>query len=883
MPRTLNNQVVDDVPAIRALLFHREKYRVFLPPPVNDFYSYEEANTDADDGDLVLKPTNVLGNDPGRWVRVRFTADDLLPGESPTAAVFVVKKDGSGDFTTIQAALDALGAGGGDVYVGPGTFTEQLTMPDKHVTLTGSGAGITNINLGATVGAAVTIAFDRRYVFRDFTIQSDGVVGSIGFEWTVVIFCEEIVRFVNVTTGFFQTGGTVEKPPETALKATAGSFPCITGFDAEFWVTDTATSWSIDGAFIALGLYRCQVRSLARTLGGGTRNAPFIMMFGGILGVPQNGVELAGSGSVLSGVDILGNSAAPKGTLTLAGTRGHRIVDCYWRGNIEIVVTVPSCSVRGNTDRPLGGTQPVRRIDVLAAGVDCDVSNNRITETTAEGIRIASTGCTVSPGLQSTVLETGAANSNEYTDIAPASTIIGDQSRIDSTSVRNVKAFGATGDGVTDDSAAIQAAADAIPDTGGVLYFPEGTYAIETGIVLPSSRNITIKGACRTDTLLITTSAITMFTCPSNLGYVFEDITLFGPSLGTTSVGVSFSVDLTTALAVFNRCDLFAFDTMVDLVGGTVNSLGKGLSVIDCTWDTFSGGITIDAGAADSQVTLMGSSFTEFQLVGDPDVNAHACEFTYDDAEFSVGHGEFVNCRFAQQGGCLGVLVTTTAPTRRSTKFVGCSFDSQVNSTRFIDLIAVDGAVVVGCHFDGTNVTGKAIRTTGDGGNIANNTGTCDVLESGSSDGNLYSNNQGFGGSTIIGAASRVDGVRAGASASIAEAIGKDALELTEVGNVGVGEDDLIVRSLPANALDKDNSAIRITAMGIAANNGNAKTLRLKFGTTTILTVSLTVSQAGFWEITAIVGKTGASTQDFYARLLESPGSTRTRPRSTSS
>lgn len=54
----------------------------------------------------------------------------------------------------------------------------------------------------------------------------------------------------------------------------------------------------------------------------------------------------------------------------------------------------------------------------------------------------------------------------------------------------NVKDFGAVGDGVTDDTTAIQNAIDAIP-TGGALYFPNGTYMI-SDIIQISTDNIYI-------------------------------------------------------------------------------------------------------------------------------------------------------------------------------------------------------------------------------------------------------------------------------------------------------------------------------------------------------------------------------------------------------
>ncbi|WP_409340823.1 glycosyl hydrolase family 28-related protein [Paenibacillus sp. MBLB4367] len=57
--------------------------------------------------------------------------------------------------------------------------------------------------------------------------------------------------------------------------------------------------------------------------------------------------------------------------------------------------------------------------------------------------------------------------------------------------VTNVKSFGATGDGTTDDTAAIRDAIESIRTTGGTVLFPKGTYRCRS-VVVPS--NITIQG-----------------------------------------------------------------------------------------------------------------------------------------------------------------------------------------------------------------------------------------------------------------------------------------------------------------------------------------------------------------------------------------------------
>jgi len=53
-----------------------------------------------------------------------------------------------------------------------------------------------------------------------------------------------------------------------------------------------------------------------------------------------------------------------------------------------------------------------------------------------------------------------------------------------------VKAYGAVGNGTTDDTAAIQAALNAVPSTGGIVIFQKGTYLINAPLVVKSYTHI---------------------------------------------------------------------------------------------------------------------------------------------------------------------------------------------------------------------------------------------------------------------------------------------------------------------------------------------------------------------------------------------------------
>lgn len=67
--------------------------------------------------------------------------------------------------------------------------------------------------------------------------------------------------------------------------------------------------------------------------------------------------------------------------------------------------------------------------------------------------------------------------------------------------VFNVRAFGAKGNGSTDDSAAITSAIRAAKGAHGILYFPSGTYDYSTPLNLTSILNLTIEGAGPTESI----------------------------------------------------------------------------------------------------------------------------------------------------------------------------------------------------------------------------------------------------------------------------------------------------------------------------------------------------------------------------------------------
>lgn len=115
----------------------------------------------------------------------------------------------------------------------------------------------------------------------------------------------------------------------------------------------------------------------------------------------------------------------------------------------------------------------------------------------------------------------------------------------------NVQSFGALGDGVTDDTAAINSAIAALDAAGsGVLYFPAGTYMTGGGLTAISAGGVVqgegttrgTTGPAFTGSMVVSSSpSASLFTVTSDR-LVFQDIALLNNSPTTPTAGAGITV-----------------------------------------------------------------------------------------------------------------------------------------------------------------------------------------------------------------------------------------------------------------------------------------------------------------------------------------------------
>lgn len=117
----------------------------------------------------------------------------------------------------------------------------------------------------------------------------------------------------------------------------------------------------------------------------------------------------------------------------------------------------------------------------------------------------------------------------------------------------NVVAYGAVGDGATDDTAAIQAAIDDLPSGGGTVYFPSGTY-FRNGTLTVRPRLGMVGAGDGSSVLYCSNTSASGLVGVDIDRLTIENLKLFGPGSGTgTGISLTRSANAATTYCVFRN------------------------------------------------------------------------------------------------------------------------------------------------------------------------------------------------------------------------------------------------------------------------------------------------------------------------------------------
>lgn len=231
--------------------------------------------------------------------------------------------------------------------------------------------------------------------------------------------------------------------------------------------------------------------------------------------------------------------------------------------------------------------------------------------------------------------------------------------------VVNVKEFGAKGDGLTDDTAAIQAAINALASAGGEVFFPAGTYVISS--TLTASGPLRLAGVDPISSVIKASTSARMFDSGGYDGIRIERLTFDGNDVAQGGVALYAAGP---AHAQEMRMQSVRIYHMAGGYGLDLGSLNPAGAPADCYFydvDILDGAVGCVNGGQDNH---------------------------------------FINCRFAGQ---TVAGVDTLAGTTPEAVFHGCIFSGNAVDFRINTTLALH--VFVGCYFE--NSTTAMIKSTG--------------------------------------------------------------------------------------------------------------------------------------------------------------------------
>jgi hypothetical protein len=296
--------------------------------------------------------------------------------------------------------------------------------------------------------------------------------------------------------------------------------------------------------------------------------------------------------------------------------------------------------------------------------------------------------------------------------IQGAATFLGDVGYRSGRPWIDVRAYGARGDGSTDDTTALQNALNAVPATGGKIYWPAGTYIVSSTLTVGSTSaqvsNLAWDGGAFGGPNLLTGVTLkwngaaggTVLTIQGVRDSLFQH---FDIQAGTTTPAIA--INLTTAAGATSTHNRF--------VGvGLLTGSSAALQIVDP--GSLGGndlhefvGVSFNGGGTDD--LLINSSNAKF-------IRLLNCNFTgagTNGLHVGTNGGSFQGFACNFDSTLTGVAVKIEARTDTNT-LVGCQFETQSNHPQYFTLPAGVGAflALIGCRLSPAGITQSTTVTT---------------------------------------------------------------------------------------------------------------------------------------------------------------------------
>lgn len=221
----------------------------------------------------------------------------------------------------------------------------------------------------------------------------------------------------------------------------------------------------------------------------------------------------------------------------------------------------------------------------------------------------------------------------------------------------NVRAYGAEGNGMNDDTVAVQAAFDAAAENGGTVYIPAGVYRITAAIYVSSSNQIAVTGDSSAVSCILNETDGESAIVIDSAGELIYGNTIEG--IRVVTHGVSCGGIILAAQAQFRMTDVLIY-------GDYGEANGVGLELIDCSQCMLT--------AVQVQGYGIGANIYGSNIYGD--IYLSNCRFDGNkDTAISIEAEEGI---FAENVTCYGNGQALKLTESKNSLFSNCVFDSSV-------------------------------------------------------------------------------------------------------------------------------------------------------------------------------------------------------------